>query len=107
LDTAPAQGTGDCKQYSVLKYVALTNVELPERICAFVIVMDKTVHRQHAVVAVRDAARWLILDNRSSILVESSDIAAHYIPLVVLDQQGGREFVGAPTFANKAASFYR
>jgi hypothetical protein len=27
LDTAPAQGTGDCKQYSVLKYVALTNVE--------------------------------------------------------------------------------
>jgi len=26
LDTAAAQGTGDCKQYSVLKYVALTNV---------------------------------------------------------------------------------
>jgi hypothetical protein len=80
---------------------------LPERICAFVIVMDKTVHRQHAVVAVRYAVRWLILDNRSSILVESSDVAAHYIPLVVLDQQGVREFVGAPTFANKAASFYR
>jgi uncharacterized protein (DUF427 family) len=65
---------------------------LPERICAFVIVMDKTVHRQHAVVAVRYAGRWLILDNRSSILVESSDVAAHYIPLVVLDQQGVREF---------------
>jgi uncharacterized protein (DUF427 family) len=80
---------------------------LPERICAFVIVMDKTVHRQHAVVAVRYAGRWLILDNRSSILVESSDVAAHYIPLVVLDQQGVREFVGATTFANKAASFYR
>jgi hypothetical protein len=67
--------------------------------------MDKTVHRQHAVVAVRHAERWLILDNRSSILVESSDVAAHYIPLNVLDQQGVREFVGAPTVAHRAASF--
>jgi hypothetical protein len=63
------------------------------------------VHRQHAVVAVRHAGRWLILDNRSLILVESSDVAAHYIPLNVLDQQGVREFVGAPTLAQKAAGF--
>ena len=66
--------------------------------------MDKAVQRQHAVVAVRHAGRWLILDNRSSILVESADVVARYIPLNVLDQQGAREFVGAPTVAHKAAS---
>jgi predicted transglutaminase-like cysteine proteinase len=103
--TALAQGSGDCKQYSVLKYVALTNVGFAREDLRIVIVMDKTVHRQHAVVAVRHAGRWLILDNRSSILVESSDVAAHYIPLNVLDQQGAREFVGAPTVAHRAASF--
>jgi len=102
--TALAQGTGDCKQYSILKYVALTNVGFAPEDLRIVIVMDKTVHRQHAVVAVRHAGRWLILDNRSSILVESSDVAAHYIPLNVLDQRGVREFVGAPTLADKAAS---
>jgi predicted transglutaminase-like cysteine proteinase len=103
--TALSQGSGDCKQYSVLKYVALTNVGFAQEDLRIVIVMDKTVHRQHAVVAVRHEGRWLILDNRSSILVESSDVAAHYIPLNVLDQQGVREFVGAPTLAQQAARF--
>ena len=102
--TALAQGSGDCKQYSVLKYVALTNVGFAREDLRIVIVMDKAVQRQHAVVAVRHAGRWLILDNRSSILVESADVVARYIPLNVLDQQGVREFVGAPTLAHKAAS---
>ena len=101
---ALAQGGGDCKQYSVLKYVALTNVGFAREDLRIVIVMDKAVHRQHAVVAVRHAGRWLILDNRSSILVESADVVARYIPLNVLDQRGVREFVGAPTLADKAAS---
>jgi predicted transglutaminase-like cysteine proteinase len=102
--TALAQGSGDCKQYSVLKYVALTNVGFAREDLRIVIVMDKAVQRQHAVVAVRHSGRWLILDNRSSILVESADVVARYIPLNVLDQQGVREFVGAPTLAHKAAS---
>ena len=103
--TALARGSGDCKQFAVLKYVALNNVGFAREDRRIAIVMDKTVHRQHAVVAVRNAGRWLILDNRSSILVDSSDVTAQYIPLNVLDHRGVREFVGAPSIVQKAARF--
>ena len=103
--TALARGSGDCKQFAVLKYVALNNVGFAREDLRIAIVMDKTVYRQHAVVAVRNAGRWLILDNRSSILVDSSDVTAHYIPLNVLDHRGVREFVGAPSIVPKAARF--
>ena len=103
--TALARGSGDCKQFAVLKYVALNNVGFAREDLRIAIVMDKTVYRQHAVVAVRNAGRWLILDNRSSILVDSSDVTAHYIPLNVLDHRGVREFVGAPSIVQEAARF--
>ena len=76
--TALVRG-GDCKQFSVLKYVALTNVGFARE--------DLRHRHRHGqdraqtarVVAVR-MRRRLILTNRSSILVESPDVAAHYIP---------------------------
>jgi hypothetical protein len=50
---------------------------------------------RHAAVALRDGGRWLILDNRTLTLVESSDVLGHYVPLYAFDHRGVRQF-GTP-----------
>jgi hypothetical protein len=46
----------------------------------------------HAVVATRYRGRWIILDNRSLLLIESSELHG-YQPLFTLDHRGVRQFV--------------
>ena len=41
-----------------------------------VLVRDRAVRQDHAVLAVRHDGRWLMLDNRHSMLIERSDAAA-------------------------------
>lgn len=89
---ALASGVGDCKQYAILKYAALRDVGLPPDDLRLVIVAIKSLREQHAVVAVRDAGRWLILDSRFLALAESSELH-DYLPLYALDERGVRQFV--------------
>ena len=78
------EGTGDCKQYTVLKYAALIAAGYsPDRV-HIVIVEDKALRRPHAVVAVLDGDRWLVLDNRSSRLVETGDFLKYHVFLGAL-----------------------
>ena len=86
-------GDGDCKQYAILKYAALNDAGFGFDDLRIVIVEDKSLHRQHAVVAVRNEGRWLVLDNRSSMLLESSEVTKRYVPLTALDWRGVREFI--------------
>lgn len=64
LDTgdlaAVAKGTGDCKQHAILKYAALHDAGFSPDAVRIVIVGDKLLHQQHALVAVREEGRWLI-----------------------------------------------
>ena len=87
------RGDGDCKQYAVLKYAALNDAGFTPDLLRIVIVEDKSLHRQHALVAVRNEGRWLLLNNHSLMLVESSEAINRYIPLNTLDHRGVREFV--------------
>ena len=47
----------------------------------------------HAMIAVRNQARWSILDNRSSVIVESSELLDYYEPEFTLDHRGVRQFI--------------
>jgi predicted transglutaminase-like cysteine proteinase len=91
-----AAGAGDCKQFAVLKYAALEDAGLAPNDLRIVILQQRARPESHAVVAVREEGRWLILDNRSLALVESSELLRQYAPLYSLDRRGVRLFIEQP-----------
>jgi predicted transglutaminase-like cysteine proteinase len=102
LWTAPLatlrSGLGDCEDYAIAKYVALRDAGYAAEDLRLVIVRDRLVRQDHAVTAVREDGRWLLLDNRHDVLLERKD-AWHFIPLFVLDHDGVKLFAvpyGAP-----------
>jgi len=80
-------GAGDCEDYAIVKYVALRESGIVPDDLRLVIVYDIKRETDHAVVAVRLDQEWLILDNRTLIMVNAEE-AGHYHPLIVLDQRG-------------------
>ena len=83
---------GDCKSYAIAKYLALGEAGIAASDRRLVMVRSASRPTEiHLVVLVRDGERWLILDNRTLILVDS--IAAHqYVPLNEFDASGVRDF---------------
>lgn len=90
---ALAKGTGDCKQHAILKYAALNDAGYSPDAVRIVIVADKLLRQQHALVAVHEQGRWLILNNDLSILVDGDQLAKRYTPLNVLDHAGVKAFM--------------
>jgi len=82
----------DCKHYAVLKYAALSQAGVAPAALKIVVVEVRSTHQQHAMLAVRTEGQWLLLDNRTSILIESSKALDYYDPLYALDQDGVRQF---------------
>jgi predicted transglutaminase-like cysteine proteinase len=89
--TTLAAGTGDCKQYAVLKYAALLEAGFTADQLRIVIVEDKARQATHAVVAVRDGTQWLVLNNRSSTLVDFDEFFERYALLWRLDPGASQE----------------
>jgi predicted transglutaminase-like cysteine proteinase len=79
-----ARGAGDCEDYAILKYVALREPGIVPDDLRLVIVSDVKRSSIHAVVAARLDDEWLILDNRTLIMVNAIE-ARPYQPLFVLD----------------------
>jgi len=90
--TALAAGTGDCKQFAVLKYAALEESGIAADRLRILIVEDKARHVAHAVVAIRDGTQWLVLNNRNSTLIEFDDFLRQYALLGTLNQNRSAEF---------------
>lgn len=93
-----ASGAGDCEDYAILKYVALRDAGYAPEDLRLVIVRDRLARQDHAVAAVREGGRWLLLDNRHDVLLERKD-AWHFTPLFALDRTGVKLFAvpyGAP-----------
>lgn|SRR5262249_3459301 len=82
-----ATGVGDCKNYAVVKYVALRRAGVAEEDLRLMIVHDTRVHADHAVVTVRLDGRWLVLDNRWLPLAEDRDLP-WFVPLFSFGQSG-------------------
>jgi predicted transglutaminase-like cysteine proteinase len=92
-----ARGSGDCKHYAVLKYAMLRELGVSSHALKIIIVEVRSTHQLHAILAVRaERGRWLLLDNRTLMLVESSTALDFYNPLYELDQNGVRQFALPP-----------
>jgi predicted transglutaminase-like cysteine proteinase len=86
-----ASGAGDCEDYAIVKYAALRELGIAPRDLRLVIVQDSMRQTQHAVLAVREENEWLILDNRTMVML-AAEQARHYYPLFVMDYRGVRVF---------------
>src|SRR5712671_3764368 len=86
-----ATAKGDCEDYAIAKYAALREAGFPEGDLRVVLVRDRAVRQDHAVLAARLDDRWLILDNRRSELLADSD-ASSFTPLFAINHRGVQLF---------------
>jgi predicted transglutaminase-like cysteine proteinase len=94
-----ATAKGDCEDYAIAKYVALREAGFPQDELRLVLVRDRAVRQDHAVLAARLDDHWLILDNRQSRLIEDSD-ASSFTPLFAINHDGVHLF--AAPYARRA-----
>jgi predicted transglutaminase-like cysteine proteinase len=80
-------GRGDCEDYAIAKYVILREAGVPEKDMRILLVRDRKVREDHAVLVVRNESSWAVLDNRSSNLSLDSELP-HFTPLFALDAGG-------------------
>jgi predicted transglutaminase-like cysteine proteinase len=89
--TAPlaalASGRGDCEDYAIAKYAILRGAGVAETDLRLLLVRDRAVRQDHAVLAARENGRWLVLDNRHLMLAETTSLP-QFTPLFALDHQG-------------------
>ncbi|MEH2513021.1 putative transglutaminase-like cysteine proteinase [Nitrobacteraceae bacterium AZCC 1564] len=84
-------GRGDCEDYAIAKYVLLREAGVAEQDLRVLLVRDRAVREDHAVLAVRLDGVWTVLDNRYAALSMDSELQ-HFTPLVELDQSGVNMF---------------
>jgi predicted transglutaminase-like cysteine proteinase len=101
-----ASGKGDCEDFAIAKYVVLREAGLPADHLRILLVRDRAIHDDHAVVAVRHDGRWLIMDNRYSNLMDanltSDSEALSFTPLFAINDDGVHLF--AASYADRAVS---
>jgi Bacterial transglutaminase-like cysteine proteinase BTLCP len=88
-------GRGDCEDYAIAKYVALTAAGVAPENIELIVLGNKPASENHAVVAVLVDGAWVILDNRWLALVPDDQLWGA-TPLFAIDENGVRQFV-APT----------
>ena len=96
-----ATGRGDCEDYAIAKYVALTEAGVSADDVKLIIVHDLATGEDHAVVTAWLDHKWIVLDNRRLTLLEDVEMA-HVVPLFVLGQDGVKQF--APTAVADSAA---
>jgi predicted transglutaminase-like cysteine proteinase len=96
-----ATGQGDCEDYAIAKYAALSEAGFAAEDLRLVLVRDRTVREDHAVLAVRHDGKWLIMDNRSALLREDSEISS-FTPLFAINHRGVQLF--ATPYASRDAN---
>lgn len=83
---------GDCKSYAITKYLALADAGVATSDRRLVLLQVTTLPSElHLAVLVRDGERWLILDNRTLTLVDST-ATRQYAPLHEFDENGVRDY---------------
>jgi predicted transglutaminase-like cysteine proteinase len=83
---------GDCKSYAIIKYLALADAGIAASDRRLVLLQVTTLPAElHLAVLVRDGERWLILDNRTLTLVDST-ATRQYAPLHEFDENGVRDY---------------
>lgn len=86
------EGKSDCSGFAIVKYAALDDVGVSEH--RLIIVHVESLGEDHIVASVRDGVRWIILDNRTMVLVDSREEPG-FVPLLEFEQDGVRQFASA------------
>jgi len=82
-----ATAKGDCEDYAIAKYVALRDAGFPIDDLRVMLVRDRTLRQDHAVLAARLDGRWLILDSLRAELIEDSRIP-NFTPIFAIGRRG-------------------
>jgi predicted transglutaminase-like cysteine proteinase len=69
-----ARGRGDCEDFALAKRAMLRAAGVPDKDLYLVVLKDLTRRADHAVLVVRAAGRFLVLDNGTDRIVDSSDV---------------------------------
>jgi hypothetical protein len=93
-----ANGTGDCEDCAIAKFVALRLADISSGNLRIVTMRDSIRGEDDAVAAARLDGHWLMLDNRRMVMVEDAYVR-NYRPLFVIDQYGLMQYVVAPLLA--------
>jgi len=83
------RGRGDCEDYAIAKRAMLRAAGIPDHDLYLVVLKDLARRADHAVLVVRASGRFLVLDNGTDRIVDSSDVA-DYRP--ILSFTAGRAF---------------
>jgi len=70
-----ARGRGDCEDFAIAKRALLRAAGVPDRDLYLVVLKDLTRRADHAVLVVRANGRFLVLDNGTDRIVDSSDVS--------------------------------
>jgi predicted transglutaminase-like cysteine proteinase len=92
-----AAGAGDCEDYAIAKLVALRAAGVPADDLRLVIIREIRTGEDHAVVTARANGQWRVLDSRTLVMVDDSELDK-YLPLFAIDAEGAKRFE-QPMFA--------
>lgn len=100
------RGRGDCEDYAIAKRAMLRAAGVADRDLYLVVLKDLTRRADHAVLVVRAQGRFLVLDNGTDRIVDSSDLG-DYRPVITFTAgrtytHGYRRDVPPVTFASNA-----
>jgi predicted transglutaminase-like cysteine proteinase len=88
---APAEtlsrGRGDCEDFALAKRAMLRAAGIPDKDLYLVVLKDLSRRADHAVLVVRAAGRFLVLDNGTDRIVDSSDVQ-DYKPVLTFAANG-------------------
>lgn len=82
---------GDCEDYAIAKYTALTQAGVAAEDLRIVLVRDRAIREDHAVLAAKLDDRWIILDNRRSELLDDNEEKT-FTPLFAINERGVQLF---------------
>lgn len=68
---------GDCEDYAIAKYVALLELGVAAEDLRLVVVRSRRAGEGHAVLATRQDGHWLVLDNRSFLMIADDDLGRY------------------------------
>jgi predicted transglutaminase-like cysteine proteinase len=81
------RGRGDCEDFALAKRAMLRAAGVPETDLYLVVLKDLSRRADHAVLVVRAAGRFLVLDNGTDRIVDSADVA-DYKPMLTFAAAG-------------------
>ena len=79
--------SGDCEDFVLAKYGVLRQTGVSDQNLRMLLVYDNIAREDHAVLAVLDEGRWLILDNRWNKVAEDKELW-NFKPLFVVETTG-------------------